>query len=527
MVNALYNTCWIDPWLNVAFHLEKERNIRLTYWIGYYNDNSEFIIPIKSPATIYHSRWDVWKGIFSPEIEDIYTEYQLPLDFIASYGLEELIAIKAMDRMDPDRYSFAFTERQRLFRNLCRKWFACIDKYNINLVIADRIPHRSYDYALYVVCDYLKIEYKCFTHTYYKARNICINNIDKLDDVLRVHYNSLITKFNHLSIKELKGLLDSDILDSYLTIKGVNKDATPYYMLRQNSTHQKNSNILKLGYNFFKEFLNLTDKKEIHLRRNKGFFLDIIDIHPYSKRRHISIEDSKYNVLQYGIIAYKSIKYKKKLLKYYQNLSEYVNLTVPYVYFGLHYQPEATSNPGANIFVDQYLAIEQLANSLPDSMHIYVKEHKTQFSNIYEGHKARFQQLYDDLLKLKNVKLVNLNMSSFDLIDNAEAVSTLTGTLAWEGVIRGKPAIIFGLSYFEICYGVIKIDTEEKVNSICEFIETFRYDERKVLLYQLLIQKHAPLAYTYLDIGKDKIDEDTCVNNIVSQLFPEDHAKII
>lgn len=518
-MNTLYNTCWADPWLLVAKKLEAEKNLKPVYWIGYYDDNSENDVPENFKGITYHSRWDSWKGIFPGVVEKNYTKYALDIDFLKSISQYELQAISQMDRMDPDRHRFSFNERQRLFRNMLRKWFACIDLLKIDIIIADRIPHRSYDYPLYLIAKYLKIKYIFFIHTYFNARTLACTNLNGINPIVNKNYKAYKKKHSNTDQDFLQTIIKKDIWEKVALVRRAYTDAIPDYMIAHNKTQNSNSNILKLGANFLLSFLGFKPNTKIHRRRNnKGLFDDFFDIHPYSKKRNKPIEESAYNAIEYGFMAYKGIKYKKQLRRYYQRLAEKPDYKQPYVFFAPHYQPEATSNPSADIFVDQILAIEQLASNIPKGWFVYVKEHVSQFLTISEGQKARFKYFYDDLRKIDNVRLISLNVESFDLIDHAKAVATLTGTVGWEAVLRKKPVIIFGISWYEAFPGVLKIASSDDAKKIQAHIKDYEYNEKSVLNYLLTIQELAPLSYSYLAIGKEKITEDVCVNNIFSQI---------
>jgi len=517
-MRTLYNTLWSDPWIKVSDILFKERELIPAYWIGFYDDGSEHDVPIKYPDIIYHSRWDVWKGIFPVEIEKTYSNYKLNIDFLNSIANYELQAMTMMDRMDPDRHSFAFAERQRFFRNLLRKWLAVVDIYNIDLVIGDRIPHRPYDYALYLICLYLKIPYLFLNITNLPNRLIWSYDISRITDSVGLTYNKLLSQLQNKSIKEIIKRIDDDIIDNYLKKKNDYNSAIPTYMVAHKKRQKRNSNIIFLGMNFLKSFLYINKDKTIYRRRNKTFIKDFCDIHPYAKRKNKKIEVSRYNALHYGYINYKAINYKNRLKKYYNLIAEKPDMSEKFIYFALHYQPEATSNPSGDIFTDQYLAVEQISASLPSNYKIYIKEHKSQFLTISEGHKSRFKHLYDDLMKIRNVVFIDLETNPFDLIDNSIAVATITGTAAWEAIVRKKPAIVFGLTWLEAFPGVLKINKKEDNDKIIKFVNNYKFNEKDLLTYLIAIQTLAPKTYSYMLSGKANVDEEICIKNLCNQV---------
>jgi hypothetical protein len=53
--------------------------------------------------------------------------------------------------------------------------------------------------------------------------------------------------------------------------------------------------------------------------------------------------------------------------------------------------------------------------------------------------------------------LIPFNLDTFKLIDNSCAVATLTGTVGFEAICRGKPVITFGLAPFRNAPGAIPV----------------------------------------------------------------------
>lgn len=77
-----------------------------------------------------------------------------------------------------------------------------------------------------------------------------------------------------------------------------------------------------------------------------------------------------------------------------------------------------------------------LVKNTPDDVYVYIKEHPNQFMSHMQGHTKRIKRFYDDLIKNPRVKFVPLKMDSFTLIKNSIAVSTVTGSVGWESVVR-------------------------------------------------------------------------------------------
>lgn len=137
----------------------------------------------------------------------------------------------------------------------------------------------------------------------------------------------------------------------------------------------------------------------------------------------------------------------QKAKKYYQE----ADYEKKYVYYPLHYQPEASTCVCAQKYENQMFFIDSWAKSLPADTVLYVKEHYALLGN-------RDPHFYVDLKKYPNVFLINPLENSRKLIENATAVTTLTGTAGFEALLLRKPVFLGGSIVFDNAPGVIKID---------------------------------------------------------------------
>lgn len=110
---------------------------------------------------------------------------------------------------------------------------------------------------------------------------------------------------------------------------------------------------------------------------------------------------------------------------------------VPFVYFPLHLEPEATTTIYSNFYDNQLEVIRALSKALPVSWLIAVKEHPNM------KHR-RSKDFYRSLKKMPNVVMVKTYQPSWQLIRDCEIVATLSGTAGIEASIIGKPVIVFG-----------------------------------------------------------------------------------
>ncbi|PYR63420.1 MAG: hypothetical protein DMF88_25260 [Acidobacteria bacterium] len=215
---------------------------------------------------------------------------------------------------------------------------------------------------------------------------------------------------------------------------------------------------------------------------------------------------------------------QKKMLMWeaYNSVSRTVMLNVPYVYVALHFQPERTTSSLGGPFADQYLVVDMIARCVPDGWKVYVKEHPSQFYPPFCGERSRHADLYMDLQKLPNVELVSLATSSFQLIDNARAVATVTGTVGWEAIVRGVPALVFGSPWYRACEGVWLVPTEQALRDALRWIEAgVRPDYRKVRLFihaLELVCARAGLGYGTPDEAELGLTHEETVDRLTALL---------
>lgn len=201
-----------------------------------------------------------------------------------------------------------------------------------------------------------------------------------------------------------------------------------------------------------KEFL-LSPLRYIYYRFDKNLN------DPYSYMYFQSYKDSMNPIKFY--FNYQKVK------KYYHK----ADFEKKYVYYPLHYQPEASTCVCAEKYEKQLFFIDSLAKSLPADTVLYVKEHYARI-----GH--RDPHFYIDMQQFPNVTIIDPWESSRKLIENSEAVATLTGTAGLEALLIRKPVILGGNTVFDNAPGIIKVQDiyDNYVSAIKNWIKPQRED---------------------------------------------------
>lgn len=171
------------------------------------------------------------------------------------------------------------------------------------------------------------------------------------------------------------------------------------------------------------------------------------------------------------------LKRKTRVLIGYNDLYDKMDPTEDYVYFPLNAEPEVFLLLYAPFANDQLAVVKDLAKSLPLHYKLYVKDHTVMYG-------FRQRKFYRELKKMPNVKLINPNISSFDIIAHAKLVATITGTGGWEAIMFGKPAITFGYTFYNNLSTVRYCDNRHQLPYLIkEQLENFRGNEEELTLF--------------------------------------------
>lgn len=190
-------------------------------------------------------------------------------------------------------------------------------------------------------------------------------------------------------------------------------------------------------------------------------------------------------------------------LRYFK---EQADFNTPYIYFPLQFVPELTTLAYAVPNNDQLAVITALSKSIPGEVVIYVKEHTSMIGR-------RSLRFYKTLDSLHNVKVISPRISTFDLIDSAVAVATLTGTPGWEAFLRRKPVIAFGQAFYCDFPNVLHLCIGGDMSSrIRHYLDTFEPASDLAIEAVVAAYFEVTAETTSVDIGVDTRREDAADN---------------
>lgn len=120
----------------------------------------------------------------------------------------------------------------------------------------------------------------------------------------------------------------------------------------------------------------------------------------------------------------------------------------PFIYFPLHYEPEANSDVFSE-WPTQVDALEALAASMPADWLLLLKENPKQL------HVRRNAAFYMRIARLGCVRWAPDSMSSAELLDRCRLPATLIGTVGWEALQKGRNCLYMGEAWYAGLPGTI------------------------------------------------------------------------
>ncbi len=336
-------------------------------------------------------------------------------------------------------------ERKLYYLLLLNYFNNIITKNKLELIIAFETPHSFFSMIYFELAKYYNLKVILLEYHFFQDMCIVLNQFQ---------YPEVPITFNQgKSLEEIK-----EEIPSFIKTKLIEKNSyvSNYKEKEKKKVKRKNSNL--------KLYLSLVKKKISNF---------ILALFPHLIKPGINHFTSLNNVngnFKYRITLNKLIYKLYKTNKYYNKVAKNnPDLNAKYIFFGLHMQPEKTSQPLGNESDNQFYPIFLISKNLPDGWKIYVKDHPNQFNlKKVSNRNYRSRNYYDAILKLGNVELVSFETSADDLMKNAQAIATLSGTIGWEGLTMGKPVLAFGNPYYIGCRSVHQISNSQEMKDFFE-----------------------------------------------------------
>jgi len=350
----------------------------------------------------------------------------LPLDEKLMEAMRpcEAVFMNLMTRLEFAR-TIPYAERRRLYFLHLRYWNDYLERHKINLLLAGIIPHEIPDYVIYGLCKHKRIPTLLFHSTPIPDCAFLMEDWEESAVQLQKRYQELAHQFD--------GTQSEDIPLTERFEEYFQKQMEPSG--RKPITFRRPSPIDRIRASLRGNFL--------HALKTFVHWLPTLLSRSAWRRRF-----EKYHTK----------RYQRSLQCFYDRHAVDPELSKPFVYVPLHFQPECSTCPMAGAYVNQQIMVQLLSNSIPEGVFLYVKEHPVQR---IRGFACRSIDFYRHLLALPNVRLIRHDADSFALREHCSAVVTGTGTAGFEALFREKPVLMFGHHFYQYAPGVFPIRTSE------------------------------------------------------------------
>ena len=468
------------------------------------NKNIEQLIDNKFPQSINHDHYLLAKGIIPNEIKKSIIKINIEEILRKLLSYKENI-MRMIMRNDSLTDSMTEKEKENHYHILVKYWLYIINKTKPDFAIFEEEPHQASEYILYSILKILDIKTIMFINTKFYKTMYPLMNFEEGSRIIKSKY------IKNIESKNLK-LSDENLI--YLKkIRGTFDQAMDYHLYSQinevqsilNKKETLISDIISLLKFILKKLFDPYLIKRLYFLFTSNFDSD-------QKQYGRLLEKSNLTYIEYLYYKLKTILKKRYLKNYYKKItSKDLSINRPYLYCTLQYQPEKTTCPLGNSFDDQLKMVTLLSKACPDDWKIYVREHPSQFISAHARYGERYRSVnyYNTIKNLPNIELVPLEYDNFKLIDNAKATISVTSTSGWESLVRGKPSINFGYSWYRFCKGNFYAKDYDSLKEIIELIQRgYKVKQHNIESFVYTIQTNSIRTYSVNFLrGDDKISD--------------------
>ncbi|MEK7208059.1 MAG: hypothetical protein AAB699_00745 [Patescibacteria group bacterium] len=441
------------------------RGHEILYWSGV--PTPDEADPRDFPGTIFHERGDALFARPAAALKDISIP-PLGEDVIRSFSETESETLTMMNKLFA---KMQVSERKHLYYQYLSYWHAVLEKMEPDAILFPTIPHTVYDFVLYRLAKRQGLLTVMLEPTWIGDRLVVLCDYERGSERVAEEMKKArsVASPQELAV---------DLQEEYRLQRSRGRDATPIFV----KNIRRKYSLLRLP--FVKLHSLLTT-----LRAHKDPSV----------------------LLKAATFPFRA--FRPNLKKEYERVSAPPDFTKPYVYFPLHYQPERNSSPQGGRFVDQLYLASVLSASLPAGWSAYLKEHPTQwFSRGASFSSYRFKGFYETLARMKNIRIVPIETSTYRLTEGARAVATITGTAGWEALLRQKPVLAFGYPWYQHCPGVARVrDTASCASALERVRRGWRPVMPQILAYLAAFERAS--FHGYIDADGQKVSKLSAAEN--------------
>ena len=438
------------------------------------------IFDVKKPSKKYNFNYDFFNiekshyGNYGVNLSDLDL---LDENLKSNFSKYEQITLKMLDRgFKPqkmtdyhfendekygDKISNLFAEPTYQFRNIIlqrhlRFWNHYINNKKINYYFCTTIPHIVSDFVPYLICETKKIETLFCAPSLYWGLLIPFKSVNDNFEQIKKSY-----------IKNLKNL------------------------------NPNNIRLCDLNKKYFKKMttkitppIESTQNKELFFYPRKRSSFGVLQLKLFYSLIRMKFRLTKFHLIRY----YYERKYFNKIIslrRYLQKISKKKLPNKKFIYFPLHFEPEASTVPmGGYEYYDQLKVIKILAYySKKNNFKLVIKEHP------YQKSVSRSFEFYDEIIAHDSVIFMDTEYDSLEILKKASLVATITGTIGWEALFTGKPVICFGESILKIAPSVFSPKSVKDIDKFFREYKSFVCSHNEIKIFLKTLEKFSLFAF--------------------------------
>ncbi|EPY01721.1 hypothetical protein [Magnetospirillum fulvum] len=428
MTRAFLIECSGAIWSTIADHLTRTHGWDISLWTGAAADRDVVLARFRETHFVANTdaALDLGETAWPKAIVDAL--------LLSRLSPVEGTAIRMMDRLDLAA-TFTHADRYAHFLDLVRTWAGALDHYHPDVVVFSNAPHVIFDYVLYALCQMRGIPTPMFE---------------------RHGLPGWVFLQQSIEGPPLRGYSDAPlpaVYDKWLSVSMAGgKSAIPPNFQKKAARYKLNSGNASLF-----RALVFECSRAAYLFKRYGF------AGPANSYLRSPRTGERASWLETEAARFAAIFRKRHLARVLARLTSLPLDNEPYVLLALHYQPERATLPMSGLYGDQLLVIDLLSRLLPPGWKLYVKEHPWQLQPFSRGEMCRNAAFYRRIAAHANVRLLPMAVDSAPLIAGAKAIATGTGSMGWQGLCLGIPALVFGAAWYRTCPGVFEIKSAQDI----------------------------------------------------------------
>jgi hypothetical protein len=140
-------------------------------------------------------------------------------------------------------------------------------------------------------------------------------------------------------------------------------------------------------------------------------------------------------------VTYAVRRLRARMRKHFFDIRDLAALPARFVYYPLHFQPEASLTSRDAYFVDQLRAVDLIRSKIPSDLMLVAKEHPAM-----KG--IREPRFYSELRARAGVLLADYALPNAELVRRAALTVSISGTAVLEALLLGKSSLLLGHAFF-------------------------------------------------------------------------------